>query len=270
MRTLSVLLTIAISLFTCKAQEHLVPLFTYGGLPQGSDIQILYNQAFITGYSNEKKSPLWVCYRLGNVQGSYDDADNTIIKWERPYSFQVDNRTSAKVTHDDYTSSGYDRGHLAPNAAMLAQYGQLAQLETYLMSNIIPQHRDLNRGIWASLEGYARKILSQDDTDDKEINDLYVITGPIFIEDLGSIGNGVIIPSHSYKIFAYKKGYFGTVKAVAFVMPQHPQSDNFLDYVKSVDEVEELTGLNFFSELSEVKQKNLEIVKRNFELEEIN
>ncbi len=89
--------------------------------------------------------------------------DISVPKWERPFRFEIDIRTDAKVNHDDYTGTGYDRGHMAPNAALLAQYGQIAQLETYLMSNICPQTGSLNRGIWAKLETQARNVISQDD-----------------------------------------------------------------------------------------------------------
>ncbi|MEO9871165.1 DNA/RNA non-specific endonuclease [Ekhidna sp.] len=251
-------------------QEHLASLFTYGGLPQGREVKILYNKGFIVGYSNDAKNPMWVCYRLGNVKKSYFKADTTFIKWERPRAFQIDSRTSAKIKHEDYSGSGYDRGHMAPDAAIQAQYGQAALLETYLMSNIIPQHRDLNRGIWQRLESYARKTLSQDDTEEKEVNDLFVITGPVFKDEMGTIGNEIPIPSHSYKIFAYQRGYRATIKTIAFVFPQHPESSDFMDYVKSVDEVEVLTGIDFFPELSEAKQRNLESKKRDFKLNEIN
>jgi endonuclease G len=253
-------------------------LFAYGGIPVCKssadacpEFTTLVNSAYAVGYSEDLKDPVWAVYRLGNRKG-----DTLGVKFERPYFFKVDTRTQAKVTHDDYTSSGYDRGHLAPNAAMLDQYGQLAQLETYFMSNIIPQHRDLNRGIWAALEAKVREEISQDDTKDKEIHDVYVIAGPLFKyeadEQLGTIQrmpSGVAIPEGSFKILAYQRGYFGTIKAVALKFPQHPTSSNLLDYVVTVDELEDLTGFDFFPELSEQKQRNLESKRRNFLLEDL-
>ena len=74
---------------------------------ENQEIKVLYNTAYIVGYSEELKNPRWVCYRLGNLKN-----DCTVPKFERPYSFYVDNRTKSKVSHDDYTSSGYDRGHM--------------------------------------------------------------------------------------------------------------------------------------------------------------
>lgn len=138
-----------------------------------------------------------------------------IPKYERPYSFYIDNRTESKVSHDDYTGSGYDRGHMAPNSAILLNYGQMAQLETFLMSNITPQTSELNRNIWEKLERKAREEISQDDTKNKEIKAVYVITGTIFSDNPEKLESGIPIPSHCYKIFAYQKSYRGTIKALA-------------------------------------------------------
>ena len=239
---------------------HIKPFKSDGG----PDFKVLVNVTYAVGYSEDLKNPVWVVYRLGNMK-----TDFSVPKWERPYDFRVDLRTTSKVTHDDYTSSGYDRGHMAPNAAMLAQYGQMAQLETYLMTNICPQKPSLNQGIWRRLETEAREKISQDDEDNKEVHDLFVITGPIFSNSPQKLASGVAIPTHCYKIFAYQKGYGKTVKAVAFIFPQNPQSYDFFDYVTTVDDIETKTGLNFFPELTTVKQNNLESKKRNFELDEI-
>ena len=243
-------------------------LFTYGGFPiaqdNGPDFKILINTGYAVGYSETLKNPLWAVYRLGNKKTEF------VQKWERPWTFFVDDRTDSKVAHDDYTSSGYDRGHMVPNASILEQYGQMAQLETYLMSNICPQKPSLNRGIWMHLEGKIRDEISQDDTKNKEIHSVYVITGPIFKKNPpDKLSSGVVIPEEFYKIIAFKKGYRGTLKAVSFIFPQEPQSDNYLDYVKTIDEIEGLTGLNFFPEMTVRKQKNLESKKRGFGLEEI-
>lgn len=183
----------------------------------------------------------------------------SIQEWERPWSFSVDTRTDSKVTHEDYTSSGYDRGYMIPNFAMMEQYGQMAQLETYLMSNICPQTPALNRGIWKSLEGKIRDKISQDDTTNKQIHSVYVITGPIFKKTPPDrLESGVAIPDEFYKIIAFKKGYLSTLKAVSFIFPQKPRTYYFMDYVTTIDEIEKLTGLEFFPELSVGKQRNLE------------
>src|SRR5699024_5993312 len=136
----------------------------------------------------------------------------------------TDYRTESKVDHDAYTRSGYHRGHLAPSATILSQFGQVGQLETYLMTNISPQSPSLNQGLWAELERLERESLSQDDTPNKEVHDLFVITGPVFGKQPKILPAGVAVPVSFYRILAYRKGYTGTLKAVAFLFPQKPLS----------------------------------------------
>jgi len=78
----------------------------YGGIPK-SNATIIENTGFTIGYSELRMNPLWVAYRVFH-------ADNPVSS-KRPSKFKVDNRTEAKVSHDDYTHSGYDRGHMAVN-----------------------------------------------------------------------------------------------------------------------------------------------------------
>lgn len=252
-----------------------IDLFTYGGLPAADslseNLQVLYNTAFITGYSNSHKNPMWTVYRYGNLKGKYEEASPKVTNWERPFEFKTDQRTLSKVKHEDYNGTGYDRGHMAPNAGVLEQYGQMAQLETFLMSNITPQRPELNQKIWAKLESEIREKLSQDDTQGKEVHDLYVICGPIFeTNPPARLPSGVAIPTSFYCIVAYHRGYGSTVKAVAFKFPQSPDpTKGFFDFVTTVDEIEALTKLNFFPTLSVQKQGNLESKKRDFSLNDI-
>lgn len=259
--------------FNLHGQNATSALITYGGLPHLKDthgIKILTNSCFINGYSERMKQPLYSVFRLGNMKGTYQDTSG---KWERTETFRTDPRTHARISHDDYTSTGYDRGHMAPNNSILVQYGQMAQLETFLMSNICPQSAALNQGIWKNLEQYENEILAQDDEKNKQVTDLYVICGPIFSAKPDTTKTGIPIPIAFYRILVFGKGYGATPKAVAFIFPQNVTggkgAKNFLDYAVTVDEIEKQTGLDFFFELSAQKQKNLESVKRNFNLEEI-
>jgi endonuclease G len=245
-----------------------IDMFTYGGLPMRpvgkSEVKILPNWSYIVGYDEQYKNPLWVAYRLGNMKGAYD-----FKNWERPDRFIPDRRTTTQIDHEAYTSSGYQRGHMAPNATMLSQYGQMAQLETYLTTNICPQTSKLNQNLWSALEKLERETISQDDTPNKEIRDVFVITGPVFSAKPDTLKSGVAVPVSFYRILAYRRGYLGTVKTVTFLLPQQPKSTKLTDYLTTVDEIERLTHLNFFSELSEVRQHNLESKKRNIQLEDL-
>lgn len=274
-RLVSLLVFTATTLSSFAQDLQKIDLLTYGGLPAADslneNLQILYNTAFITGYSNSLKNPVWTVYRYGNMKGKYDEQSPKNYTWERPFEFKTDQRTLAKVKHEDYNGSGFDRGHMAPNAGILEQYGQMAQLETFLMSNITPQRPELNQKIWAKLETEIREKIAEDDTQNKEVHDLYVISGPIFETNPPQrLPSGIAIPTSFFCIVAYHRGYGSTVKAIAFKFPQQPDpTKGFFDFVTTVDEVEALTKLNFFPTLSPQKQANLESKKRDFQLNDI-
>lgn len=251
-----------------QENDYRLGLMTEGGIPTGViGLKVLVNQAYAVGYSEDLKVPLWCVYRLGNRKAG------TAQKWERPSRFEVDYRTQARVGHDDYVANwdgkSWQRGHMAPNAAIEEQFGQMAQFETYLMSNIIPQTDKLNTGLWMKLEGAIRDKLAQDDTSGKEIHDVWVTCGPIFEPPVRRWPNGIAVPSHCYMIVGYRRGYGGTVKAAGFIFPQVPTLTTIDAHAVKVREIEAKTGLNFFPELTAQRQNNLENVRRDLALNDL-
>lgn len=96
---------------------------------------------------------------------------------------------SQRAELSDYARSGFDRGHMAPNADMPDRQ---AQRESFTLANMVPQDADNNRHVWAGIEGAVRKMARQEGA-------LYVITGPAFIgATVRKVGN-VLVPSHLYK-----------------------------------------------------------------------
>src|SRR5690606_22183704 len=90
------------------------------GVPRSErPVEVLTNTAYTSGYSSETRTPLWVAYRL--------DEDTPFEPAPRLSRFLRDERVADPVTHDDYTGSGYDRGHLAPSAPIGRRYGSDAQ-----------------------------------------------------------------------------------------------------------------------------------------------
>ena len=140
--------------------------YTYAGLPKGAEYKLLMNKGYIVGYSERHKDPVWAAYRLFRTDSPY--------QFRRPSRFAIDERTAARVSHNDYTNSGYDRGHMAPNSAIMSRYGREAQIETFLMSNVCPQQPNLNRGMWEELE--SREANDYAD----RFGQVWVIDGPIF------------------------------------------------------------------------------------------
>lgn len=222
----------------------------YGGLPNASNyghpVVVLTNIGYLTGYCEDRKNPAWVGFSISSI--TVGPAGKRMSK------FIADTRTRSGVTHQDYSNSGYDRGHMAPNYAIATRYGAVAQRETFLMSNIIPQAPDLNRMWWRLLE-------------EKEANDfamrlerVWVLTGPVFDGHPKKLPAGVDIPTACYRIILDEEA--GQPRVLAFIAPQTVTGHEPLtQFLTSVREIEQQTGLDFYPELPKEVQDRMETVK---------
>jgi hypothetical protein len=107
----------------------------------------------------------------------------------RPEGFSPDPRIEPEyqVNTHYWTATGYDRGHMAPNWGVSICYGRDAQVQTFLLTNVIPQSPALNRGLWETLE----KIISNDYAE--RFGQVWVICGPIFGSNLGTLKDGKVL-----------------------------------------------------------------------------
>lgn len=224
---------------------YLTELYTFHGLPRntepGREIKILVNHGYAVGYSEELKVPLYAVYRYGNLTNTSEELEERAF--ERPPKFQVDLRTEAKVHTDDYTGSGYDRGHMAPNYGLRTQYGHLAQIETFIMTNIVPQKASLNRNIWADAEKRIVDVLAQDDRgsgNSDDIKDVWVVSGPIFEGELEVFGDRKIaVPTAFYKIIVRRSTYWeSSAQAIAVYYPHEPAEDEEREQFVSVNSIQ--------------------------------
>jgi len=188
-----------------------------------NDIQILKRECYTTGYDNQRKNPAWVSYKLKDVKHKKPQ--------KRPSHFKTDSETKARVNQRSYKGSGYDKGHLAPNFAIATHCDRAAQLETFLMSNIVPQKPALNRGVWRKLELDTAK----------RSDEVWVITGPIYSEPIKYLGRDKIqIPHSFFKII------IGKQSTQAFIIPQTvARKTNYKDFSVTIDEIERRTKLKF-------------------------
>jgi endonuclease G len=219
--------------------------YTLAGLPVADRrLQLLTNSGYVVGYDEQMENPAWVAYKLTYTpEGGTED---------RPESFETDLRTRARVSHNDYTGSGFDRGHMAPNHAIGVVYGSQAQMETFLMSNVVPQQPQLNQGIWRRLEQQVSQSWL------RRFHELWVITGPVYEEPVRRLPSGVAIPSGFFKMVADVTDR-DELRVIAVIIPQGAsESDDFSQYLVSVDEVEALTGFDFFSLLNDPVETPLE------------
>lgn len=149
-----------------------------------------------------------------------------------------------------YDGFGYDRGHLAPSADF--RWSEKALSESYYYSNMSPQLADFNRGVWAELEGLLRAYLFRNPN-----TQLYVFTGPVLRPGLPTIArakNKVAIPEQFWKIALDLTNR----KAIAFVVPQNPKGYPLSSFATTIDEIEKVTGINFFAGMEDGLEESLE------------
>ncbi|HCT98508.1 MAG TPA: endonuclease [Methylococcaceae bacterium] len=230
------------------------PALLYQGTPQATSFlnvntwcRIFRNNGFIVGYSDWRGNPLWVEYALTPV-----DENQPHLK--RLAHFQTDWRSFNRVTHDDYTKSGFDRGHNAPNHAMSMLYGRYGQADSFLMTNVSPQKAKLNQQVWQHLEemefGFA-----------KNFGKIWVITGPIFGENVERLPSSwrVSIPKAFYKIYVSEETASKPAFALAFVVPQTVSGKESINsFITTIDAIEAQTGLDFLADFDDRVEAHLE------------
>ena len=197
---------------------------------------------YALGYSEEHEQARWVMYRMTREEV-------LVRKTGRTDDFKEDpNIVSFSALPLDYSRSGYDRGHLAPAEDM--KFSEEAMRDSFYMSNMTPQRPEFNRGVWKKLEKQVRRFAYKEGS-------VLVITGPVLKRNLKKIGkaNKVSVPQQFYKIV-----YDETPpqKMIAYVLPNNASNLPLESFATTVDEVERITGLDFFSELPIEVQSKLE------------
>lgn len=211
------------------------------GAPSSSDQQ-LCREGYSVGYNYQNKVADWVSYHITAA------SVNEFYKRSNYFKTDQDIPTAYRAISSDYSSTGYDRGHLAPSGTM--DFNQNSMKESFLMTNMAPQLPGFNRGGWKGLEDKIRQWAN-------DYNELYVVTGPIWDGSETYIGNGVFIPSKFYKVVldpAYNE-------AIAFIIPHRKVSTSELaDFITTVGAVEAATNLDFFSSLPNYIEDDMENV----------
>ena len=224
--------------------------------PAAPDHQIRDFQHYSLCYRESYEQAEWSAYCLR----AFMLQKNT----KRTNDFRPDPQiTTGSATLADYKRSGYDRGHLTPAGDMV--FEKEAMSETFYMSNMCPQAAAFNRGIWKDLEDQVREWV-------KLYGAAYVVSGPVLSKpavEYPSIGESkVAVPEFFYKAILvpiYKDGLEQAspeecedVIAIAFVIPNKNCAGDFWQYAMSVDEAEQITGLDFFFLLEDDIEKRVE------------
>jgi endonuclease G len=225
---------------------------------QGSTIYIA-RKAYALDESTATKIPLWVAEHVtideitGSAQRGGFRADPLLERGQRA--------ELADYREIDAAGNHFDRGHQAP--AGNHKRSQRRMDSTFYLSNMAPQQADLNRKLWRHLEEITRVWV-------RERGEAYEITGPIFWKGrsimprptYATIGpDHVAIPTHFYKIIVAPVEQGSTeYEAIAFVAENRAYDNDFplQNLVKSIDWIEERTGLNFMPGLRTAERKRLE------------
>ena len=209
-----------------------------------------------------------ICYRESYEQAewsAYCISDYQLVKnADRSNDFRADPIISTgSADLADYRKSGFDRGHLTPAADM--SFDSKAMSDTFFMSNMSPQNPQFNRGIWKDLEAQVRIWV-------KVFGRAYVVSGPILnksADEYNSIGNNnVAIPEYFYKVILVplyedmtdrsSSDDAKAVAAIGFVIPNQNCKDSFWDYAETIDNIERMTNLDFYSLLPDSWENKIE------------
>ena len=203
-------------------------------LPESTTGEVIKHKYYTLSYSEEHEQAEWVAYKL-------TEENLRKPKVKRARKFNPDKSVKGiSAYHKDYTHSGYTRGHMAPAGDM--NFNTEAMRESFYMSNMSPQVKELNGGIWRELEETVRDWAYDND-------ELYIVSGPVLADGhiIKKIGrNKVSVPDMFYKIILDIKK--PEQKAIAFLMPNERSERKIQEYAVSIDEVEELVGINFFAD----------------------
>lgn len=193
--------------------------------------QVVHHYAYSLAYSEPHEQARWVSYmhtrsrNRGTVERSNDFAEDPMV-------------TTHSATTQDYTKSGFSRGHLCPAGDM--KWDTTAMRESFYMSNMSPQHAQFNNGVWKRLEGKMRHWANVYDT-------IFIVTGPVLSDDDETIGrhNTINVPQTFYKVVYVPSKQ----QAIAFLVPHQISKLDVQQFATTVDHIEQITHIDFFPTL---------------------
>jgi endonuclease G, mitochondrial len=206
------------------------------------DKEVIERTHYTLSYNEEHNVANWVAYTLERFH-----LRNCV---KRSNSFRIDPLIqNGTASPKDYTHTGFDRGHLLPAGDM--KFSAQAMRDTFYMSNVTPQTPLFNRGRWSTLEYLFRAWTYS-------YQKAWIVTGPIIRSSLPRIGkdNLISVPEEHFKVILVKNK--GTYKGIGFIMHADVPFPDLSSYVVSIRQVEELTGIDFFSFLPKEIQEEVE------------
>jgi endonuclease G len=222
------------------------------GMPIGASPEyIIRRPQYVISYNRDLNVANWACWHV-NAE-SY----GPVPRYQG--NFLTDNALPTgfyRVTHHDYTGSGYDRGHIVRSQERTSTRED--NDATFYMTNILPQTPDLNQGVWNSFELYCEKLAKQQ-------KELYLIAGGTFDKNPPRLKGKVAVPKSTWKIVVVLERGQGLkditkdTRVIAVDMPNINgiRNDDWRKYRVSVKELEQRTGLKFLTAVPEEIRKVL-------------
>lgn len=214
------------------------------GIPPAD--QHLFNRQYIVGYSYLFRQPRWALELI--------DPENRRVEIEtRLDSFRVDLRIPElfRVGLEDYVGSGFDRGHLIASADRRSS--GVLNSETFLLSNMSPQHPKLNRGLWKQLEEQVRALSHA-----PKVVEIYSICGPLFdigreikvIGDDPELHRDSVVPvPHSFFKSILVEELRGRMHLWSFILPNSETDQPLESYAVTTHDIEIRSGLVLWDRL---------------------
>lgn len=208
---------------------------------RGTSEIVLQRTGYVTSYNKQRRTPNWVAWTLTK--------DHTYGKEQRSGEFFDEDCDvpEPRATLKDYYNSRYDRGHMCP--AGDNKWDGKAMRETFLLTNICPQNHGLNKDDWNDLEMQCRMWA-------RRFGRVTIVCGPLYDGEPRYIGRGKVqVPSGFFKVVYREKP---SPAAIAFVFANSGRPQPWREQVCSVDDVEELTGIDFFHQLPDDVEEKVE------------
>lgn len=212
-------------------------------LKKGSEVVV--HAGYTSSFNSTNLIPDWVAYELT------DKETNGTVSRPSNSPFQPDpSLRGIQPDRNDYSRSGWDKGHLAPCADM--KWSEQAMLESFYFTNVCPQDHDFNEKDWQKLENKARNIA-------RKKGSLYIICGPVITtNEYGKIGQKeVVIPDYFFKAFLYKDN--NGFHSIAYLMPNKYTGKPVNEFAMSVNDLEQIINIDLFVHLDD----NIEEVVEN-------
>ena len=232
------------------------PLVTLKNAVRGKkNGQLLVKTGYVSYFNYEKNNPDWVAWELTSDE-AYGRLDRNGYEFTSDNALPVANR----VAFFDYKGTKYDRGHMCPAGDM--KWSPAAMRDCFYMSNVCPQVRELNHVSWERLESACRRWA-------KKMGSIYIICGPVYwkkVPEYIGVSHRVAVPDGFFKVVLCLKN--GKEKGIAFYYDNTDVSQSMRKAVRSIDQIEKMTRLDFFSELPDAMENRLESMRNLDDFEE--